>query len=71
MRHTVEIDAEEIVATEMRELYETFIDYLKQDKTNIFHFEDMPQERIALAQHAEAARLIHNYFCLASERIGE
>jgi LPS O-antigen subunit length determinant protein (WzzB/FepE family) len=69
MKYVIEMDVDNVVQQELREVYKSFINYLESDTSNVFFFNEPAKERIALAQHAEAARLIHNYYAIAEDRI--
>jgi hypothetical protein len=69
MKYVVDIETDGIVAQELREVYESFVEYLTAKRSNVFFFDEPAKERVALAQHVEAARLMHNYFCLPEDQI--
>ena len=69
MKYTIDIDAEQIIAQELRDVYDNFMSYLLQENTNVFYFEEQAKERIELAKHAEAARIMHNYYCMPEDQI--
>lgn len=71
MKYEIEVNAEEIIAQELRSVYESFMNYLAQERTSMFHFDEPAKERIELAKHAEAARLLHNYYCMPADQILE
>jgi len=69
MKYVVEMDVDNIVKQELSNLYDNFISYLEVGDSNVFFFNEPAKERIALAQHAEAARLMHNYYSTSSDQI--
>jgi len=69
MKYIVDIGVEDIVAQELRQVYESFDGYLTAERTSVFFFDEPARERVALAQHVEAARLMHNYYCMPEDRI--
>jgi len=69
MKYMIDIEADRIVAQELREVHQSFVDYLTSERSNVFFFDEPARERVALAQHVEAARLMHNYYCMPEDRI--
>jgi len=69
MKYVLDIDIDTILAQDLRRIHESFVEYLESDKSSVFFFDEPARERVALAQHVEAARLMHNYYCMPEDQI--